>query len=269
MCSAHTLPRRSRSGLQASTTASEAGLLAFHRVQILICKIRTKLFCCPHQSRHSLLEYWWPADGLLPQLPSPATPKESERVKEGEREAKTILLDLSWRYRSAIWPQDKLTLPLLFPSLSHFSTLSDFAHCLVYSLALGSCPSFPPRWQPNCEMKLLFKWTLPHGQQHQLQRLWASKIHVWKQPEWVCNSLCSFNSLWSFSLSFSPPIPEKKKVMVIPSRALINELNRAGQAAQVLKLKKRQCTELRRGSNASPEPHAPLLLAIDWMSCSC
>lgn len=66
----------------SSSWASQAGQVAFHWAQLLIYKIRMKLLCSPHQSRQSLLEYWWPANGLLPQLPSLDTPTE-QKEREG------------------------------------------------------------------------------------------------------------------------------------------------------------------------------------------
>lgn len=101
-----------------SSSANQAGLVAFRWVRLLIYKIRMKLFCCPHQSRQSLLEYWWPANGLLPQLPSLDTP--TEQRKQGRE---SILLDLSWEYWSTIWPWDRqIVWLLLFSSLLPFHT---------------------------------------------------------------------------------------------------------------------------------------------------
>ncbi len=64
-----------------SSSVSQAGLVAFCWVQLLINRIRMKLFCCPHQSRQRLLEYWWPGNGLPPQLPSLVT-EQRERGRE-------------------------------------------------------------------------------------------------------------------------------------------------------------------------------------------
>lgn len=99
--------------------AGQVVLVAFHGVQLLICKIRLKLFCCPHQSRQSLLAYWWPADSLLPQLPSVDTPTEL-REAEWERGREYVLLDLSWKYWSSIWVWDRPTFPHFSFILTHF-----------------------------------------------------------------------------------------------------------------------------------------------------
>lgn len=50
-------------------------------VQLLIYKIRMKLFCCPHHSGQRLLEYWWSASGGIPQHPSLDTPTEESESK--------------------------------------------------------------------------------------------------------------------------------------------------------------------------------------------
>lgn len=112
-----------------SSSVSQAGPVAFHWVQLLICKIRMKLFCCPHQSRQSLLEYWWPADGLLPLLPSLDTPIE-------RRERGSVLLDLSWENRSTIWPWDR--------QIGRLFLFSSFLFTHFYSERFSTLPFFLP-----------------------------------------------------------------------------------------------------------------------------
>lgn len=96
---------------------SQAEPVAFHRLQLLIYKIRMKLFCCPHQSWQMLLEYWWSRGAFLPQLHFSWTQQQQGGERRGAKHRVGSELGISISYRPTVST-------LLFLSPFSLSTLS-------------------------------------------------------------------------------------------------------------------------------------------------
>lgn len=77
-----------------------------------------KLFCCPHQSRQMLLEYWWSRGAFLPQLHFSWTRQQQGGERRGARRRVGSELGISISYRPTV-----STLLSLFPF--SLSTLSE------------------------------------------------------------------------------------------------------------------------------------------------